>query len=272
MTKPLLPEGLWQEIEPLLPAPKPRRFRFPGRRPLDRRKVLTGIVFVLKTGIAWDDLPPELGLGCGRTCRDYLATLQEAGVWEQLHTRILSLLNQADRLDWTLGIVDSASAKAPLGGPETGPNPTDRRKLGSKHHVLTDSQGIPVVVVLSAANTPDINRLLPLVVNVPAVGGKPGPARRRFEHLLGDRGYDSEPHRQLLRRLGIVPILARRRTANGSGLGILRWVIERTNSWLHSFGRLRRRLDRLPAMHMAFAHLACALICWRFLVTDFIFS
>ena len=272
MSKPLLPDGLWQEIEPLLPPPKPRHFRFPGRKPLDRRKVLTGIVFVLKTGIAWDYLSPELGLGCGRTCHDYLQKLQEAGVWEQLHTRLLSQLNHAGRLDWSLGIVDSTSAKAPLGGAETGPNPTDRRKLGSKLHVLTDDQGIPVVVVLSSANTPDINRLLPLVVNVPPVRGKPGPARRRFDYVLGDRGYDSEPHRKLLRWLGIIPIFGRRRTDHGSGLGIFRWVIERTNSWLHGFGRLRRRLDKLPELQMAFAHLGCAVICWRFLIADFIFS
>jgi len=268
MSKPLLPDGLWQEIEPLLPPLKSRRFRFPGRKPLDRRKVLTGIVFVLKTGISWDDLPSELGLGCGRTCHDYLQKLQKAGVWEKLHVRLLSQLNRAGSLDWNLGIVDSTSAKAPLGGAETGPNPTDRRKMGSKLHVLTDANGIPMTVVLSSANTPDINRLVPLVVSVPAVGGKPGPARCRFNHILGDRGYDSEPHRRLLRWLGIIPILARRRTAHDSGLGILRWVIERTNSWLHSFGRLRRRLDKLPELQMAFAHLACAFICWRTLLAD----
>jgi transposase len=272
MSKPLLPDGLWQEIKPLLPEPKPRRFRFPGRKPLDRRKVLTGIVFVLKTGISWDDLPPDLGLGCGRTCHDYLQELQKAGIWEQLHTRLLSRLNRADRLNWDLGIVDSTSAKAPLGGAETGPNPTDRRKLGSKLQVLTDTHGIPVVVLLSSANTPDINCLLPLVVNVPPVGGKPGPARRRFQRVLGDRGYDSEPHRMLLRLLGITPIFGRRRTEHGSGWGIFRWVIERTNSWLHCFGRLRRRLDKLPELQMAFAHLGCAFICWRLLTANFIFS
>jgi transposase len=272
MAKPLLPDGLWQEIESLLPAPKPRRFRFPGRKPLDRHKVLTGIIFVLKTGIAWSDLPPELGLGCGRTCHDYLQQLQQDGVWEQLHTRLLSQLNHADRIDWNLGIVDSTSAKAPLGGPDTGPNPTDRRKLGSKLHVLTDSHGIPAAVVLSAANTPDIKCLLPLVVAVPAVSGKPGPPRSRFHHLLGDRAYDSEPHRRLLRWLDIIPILARRRTEHDSGLGLLRWVIERTNSWLHSFGRLRRRLDKLPELQMAFSHLASAIICWRFLTLKPIFS
>lgn len=272
MSKPLLPDGLWQEIEPLLPPPSPRRFRFAGRKPLDRRKVITGIIFVLKTGIAWSDLPAELGLGCGRTCHDYFQKLQATGVWERLHVGFLSQLNRAGCLDWNLGIVDSTSAKAPLGGADTGPNPTDRRKSGSKLHVLTDGQGIPVVVILSSANTPDINRLLPLVVNVPPVRGKPGPARRRFKYVLGDRGYDSEPHRQILRWLGIRPVLARRRTEHGSGLGVLRWVIERTNSWLHSFGRLRRRLDKLPELQMAFAHLGCAIICWRFLMADSIFS
>jgi transposase len=257
---------LWREIEPLLPPPKPRRFRFPGRKPLDRRRVLTGILFVLKTGIAWDDLPAELGLGCGRTCHDYLQQLQQAGVWDALHQRLLARLNRAGRLDWSLGVVDSTSSKAPLGGADTGPNPTDRRKFGSKLHVLTDARGIPVNVVLRSANTPDINRLLPLVVSVPAVGGKPGPPRRRFDRLLGDRAYDSEPHRGLLRWMGIIPILARRRTEHGSGLGAWRWVIERTNSWLHGFGRLRRRLDKLPQIQLAFARLGCAIICWRILI------
>jgi len=265
MIKSLLPDGLWQALDPILPPPKPRRFRFPGCKQLHRRKVLTGILFVLKTGISWDDLPAELGLGCGRTCRDYLKKLQETGVWERLHTFLLSRLNHAGRLNWRLGIVDSSFAKAPLGGAATGPNPTDRRKSGSKHHVLVDAQGIPVVVMLSAANTPDIKRLLPLVVGVPPVGGKPGRPRRKFDRVLGDRGYDSEPHRRLLRWLGIIPIFGRRRTAHGSGLGVLRWVVERTNSWLHSFGRLRRRLDRLTELQLAFLHLACALICWRFL-------
>ena len=61
MAKPLLPDELWERIEPLLPKPKPRRFRFPGRKPVDDRKALIGILFVLKTGIPWEDLPQELG-------------------------------------------------------------------------------------------------------------------------------------------------------------------------------------------------------------------
>ena len=68
MSKSLVSDALWQRIEPLLPAPPPRRVRFPGRKPLDYRKVPTGILFVLKTGINWQDLPAELGWGCGKTC------------------------------------------------------------------------------------------------------------------------------------------------------------------------------------------------------------
>jgi len=66
---PLVPDALWEHVQPLLPPPPPRRFRFPGRKPLDSRMVLTGILFVLKTGLAWDDRPAELGGGGGKTCR-----------------------------------------------------------------------------------------------------------------------------------------------------------------------------------------------------------
>jgi transposase len=128
MGKQLVSDELWQRIEPLLPPEKPRRFRFPGRKPLDRRKVLSGIIFVLKSGISWDDLPAELGWGCGRTCRETLAAWQQAGVWQQLHELLLAELNEADRIDWSRVLIDSATVKAPKGGDQTGPNPTDRRK------------------------------------------------------------------------------------------------------------------------------------------------
>src|SRR4051794_7612953 len=79
MAKPLVSDALWQRIEPLLPPPPPRRQRFPGRKSLGYRKVLTGIVFVLKTGIDWEELPAELGWGCGKTCKKYLKAWQGGG-------------------------------------------------------------------------------------------------------------------------------------------------------------------------------------------------
>ena len=96
----LVTDALWERLEPLLPAPPQRRFRFPGRKRLDYRKILTGILFVLKTGIAWEDLPAELGCGCGKTCREYLKRWHEAGVWTQLHAVLLAELNGADQIDW----------------------------------------------------------------------------------------------------------------------------------------------------------------------------
>jgi transposase len=263
--KPLVSDALWERLQPLLPPPPERRARFPGRKPLDYRRVLTGILFVLKTGIAWDDLPADLGCGCGKTCRHYLCLWHQAGVWRQLHALLLAELNGADQIDWDRALIDASFAKAPEGGEDTGPNPTDRGKSGSKHHVLTDAQGIPLAATVTAANVNEVTQVLPVLLDMPPVGGKPGPRRQKPKRLLGDTGYDSEPVRGLLRCLGITPLLGKRNREHGSGLGVLRWFVERTISWLHAFGRLRRRLDRLTEIQAAFLRLACAVICLRFL-------
>lgn len=265
MAKPLVSDALWQRIEPLLPAPKPRRFRFPGRRPLDYRKILTGIVFVLKTGIDWGDLPAELGWGCGKTCKHYLKAWQAAGIWQRLHHVLLEELQEADTIDWSRGAADSTKARALGGGDDTGPNPTDRSKLGTKHHVLTDAQGIPLVITVTGANEADVTQLLPLVDSIPDLSGEQGDKPTKPDELYADRAYDSEPHREKLRERGIEPQIPKRRTEHGSGLGIYRWVVERTNSWLHTFGKLRLRTDPDGDIHSALVALGAALICMWFL-------
>jgi len=111
--------------------------------------------------------------------------------------------------------------------------------------------------------------LLPLVDAIPPVRGRLGHPRRRPDAVQGDRGYDSEPHRRTLRRLGIQPILAKRSTQPGSGLGRFRWVVERTLSWLHQCRRLRVRYERRPDIHEAFLTLGCVLICWNVLENRF---
>jgi transposase len=262
---PLLSDALWERLQPLLPPPPQRRFRFPGRKPLDYRKILTGILFVLKTGIAWDDLPAELGCGCGKTCRHYLQVWHQAGVWLKLHALLLAELNAADKIDWSRALIDASFAKAPEGGEDTGPNPTDRSKSGTKHHVLTDAHGIPLNATVTAANVNEVTEALHVLTEKPAVGGKPGPKRELPDRLQGDRGYDSEPLRVVLRWLGITPVLAERNTEHGSGLGKFRWFVERTIAWLHSLGRLRRRLDRLTEIQEAFLRLGCAVVCIRHL-------
>lgn len=151
-------------------------------------------------------------------------------------------------------------------GAKTGPNPTDRRKKGSKHHMVTDANGIPLAVRLTGANSHDVTQLLPLVDEIPAIAGKVGRPLRRPASVLGDRAYDSQPHRQKLRQRGIQPVLAQRRTDHGSGLGIYRWVVERSLSWLHQNRRLRIRYDRRADIHDAFLIIGCIKICWNHLL------
>jgi transposase len=98
----LVPDGLWELIAPLLPPAKPRRYRYPGRRPIGDRAALAGIVFVLKTGINWNQLPPSL-VGCsGVTCWRRLRDWTEAGVWPALHELLLAELRAAGELDLDL--------------------------------------------------------------------------------------------------------------------------------------------------------------------------
>ena len=112
----------------------------------------------------------------------------------------------------------------------------------------------------------DVTQLLPLVDAIPAIKGKAGRPRRRPEIVQADRAYDSEPHRRALRERGIYPMLPRRRTKHGSGLGIFRWVVERSLSWLHQFRRLRVRYERRADIHEAFLTIGCLLICWNHMI------
>lgn len=120
MAKELLEDGLWERIAPRLPPPKPRRRRHPGRKPLENRSVLTGILFVLRSGIPWEMLPQEMGCGSGMTCWRRLRAWQEAGVWQRVHEVLLAELHEADQIDWTRAIVDSGSVRAVLGGKKRG--------------------------------------------------------------------------------------------------------------------------------------------------------
>ena len=119
MAKPLLTDELWELIEPCLPPPRPRPKG--GRKPIDHRRTLTGILFVLKTGIPWEDLPQEMGCGCGMTCWRRLHEWQEAGVWQDVHHELLNRLREADKIDWSRAVVDSASVRAVFGGRKPAP-------------------------------------------------------------------------------------------------------------------------------------------------------
>ena len=152
-------------------------------------------------------------------------------------------------------------------GALTGPSPVDRARTGSKHHLLTDSTGLPLAIGLTGGHRNDVTQLLPLVDGVGPVRGKVGRPRQRAERVLADRGYDHDKYRRLLGKRGVQPVIARRRSDHGSGLGGERWVVERTFAHLHNLRRLRTRYERSADLHLAFMLLGCAVVCQRRLLT-----
>jgi transposase len=124
-------------------------------------------------------------------------------------------------------------------------------------------------VTLTGANAHDVTQLLPLVDAIVPVKGQAGRPRHRPDLVQGDRAYGSQPHRKQLRLRGIASLLANRYTEHGSGLGKFRWVVERTNSWLHQNRRLRVRWERRADIHQAFMVLGCIKICHSCLLGSF---
>src|SRR5215210_4835272 len=117
MSKPLVSDERWEIVEPLIPpeSPKPKG----GRPRVPDRACLTGIIFVLKTGLPWEDLPQEMGCGCGMTCWRRLCEWEQAGVWHRIHQAILERLEGAGQIDWSRASLDSASVPAKKLGRQT---------------------------------------------------------------------------------------------------------------------------------------------------------
>ena len=135
MPAPLVSDELSELVEPLIPKVKGRH-RYPGRRRIDDRKVLSGILFVLRTGIPWGYLPQEMGCGSGVTCWRRLRDWQEAGAWKQIHRALLTELHQAGKIDWSRAVLDSSSVRALKGGSKRVPT---RRIAGAPAANTTSS-------------------------------------------------------------------------------------------------------------------------------------
>ena len=130
---------------------------------------------------------------------------------------------------------------------------------------MVDRKGVPLAMRTAGANASDQKRTIPLVLAFPKVGGKPGRPKEMPDELYADRGHGSDSTRWLLAWMGIEPHIARRRTAHGSGLGKVRWVVERTISWLKGLRRMRVRYDRSGIIQEAWNTLAASVICFRIL-------
>jgi len=258
-----MPEKFYELAQPMLPAekqPGPEG----GRPPSGHCSVLKVIWFVLVTGCRWKDVPKEMGC-CGETARTRLQAWERDGIWDQLHKLLLTMLRQENELHLETAIIDSTQVRAFGGGEATGPSPVDRRKKGTKYTLLVDRDGVPLVIRAVPANRSDQLEILPAIVSFPAVPGKPGRPRTHPEKLYADAGYDCEATRSLLRWLGIEPRIRRRKGDHGSHLGRVRWVVERTISWIKGLRRLRVRYDRSTTSIDAWTTIAAAVVCLQIL-------
>lgn len=166
----------------------------------------------------------------------------------------------ADRL--AAGRAGQCHCSGEKGGAETGPNPTDRGKPGTKRHLVTDARGTPLGLTLSGANRHDSMMLAPTLDAVPRIRiGHRGRPRQRPGKLHADKAYDHRRCRRECRARGITPRIARRGIESSARLGRHRWVVERTFAWLARYRRLTIRYERRADIHLAFTTLACALVC-----------
>jgi transposase len=146
-----------------------------------------------------------------------------------------------------------------------GPNPTDRGKSGTKRHLITDRQGLPLATQLTGANRHDSMVFEALIDAVPAIRTPTGHRRKRPVKLHADKAYDIPRCRQFLHRRRIRVRIARTGIESSQRLGRHRWVVERTLAWLSRYRRLTIRYERRVDIHQAFLTLGCALICFNHL-------
>lgn len=253
---------LWNRIAKILPPDKP--VGTPGRPAIPNQRVLNGILYVLRTGCQWKSLQKEW-FGASSSIHDRFQAWRQAGLLAQIFQAMLEYYDHQKRIQWRWQAIDSKSVAAPLGGEQTGRNPTDRGKLGSKRHILVDGRGAPLAMVVSAANAHDKTCAVAVLDALRVARPK---RKYRVHHLCADKGYDFEDVRQAVRerhyqvhikakglQVEEVPA-AKRHPAR-------RWVVERTLSWQNDFRSLRTRWAKKADNWLALIQFASALVLWQ---------
>jgi putative transposase len=187
---------MWDRILPLLPKPKSRyrgrgrrRKNIGGRPVAEPRQLMSGILYILRTGCQWNALPQEFGVS-GKTAHRYFQRWVRAGMFMRMWQAGLNEYDELKGIEWKWQAADGTITKAPLGGEKTGKNPTDRGKTGTKRSLLVNEQGLPLGLVVSGANTPDGKLLETTLLAIPIE--RPAPNKVE-QHLSLDKGYSGEP-------------------------------------------------------------------------------
>jgi len=262
---PLLTEAQWKKIAPLLP--KPPKQRKGGRPWIENRRVLEGILWILRSGARWQDLPEKFPhpSTCWRRLRDW----EERGVWLSIWRTFLSELNERQQLKWSESFLDGSFASAKKRGCGVGKT---KRGKGTKWMVVVDGRGLPLGKYLHSASPAEV-KLAETTLATIRVGRRhhAGRPRQKPLRVIADKAYDSDPLRERLRQRGIELICPHKKnrvrpaTQDGRALRRYRrrWIVERTNAWLGNFRRLVVRYDRSLTIYGAFFHIACFMIVLR---------
>jgi putative transposase len=259
-----VPDELWERVKHLIPQRGNPGGR--GRPAADNRAVLNGIWYVMWTGCQWKAIHRSWFGVCSSVLHDCFQRWREQGVFEAILTEMARYYAAQSGIGWEWQSIDSKSCPAPLGGQDTGKNPTDRGKSGTKIHILVDEVGAPLAVHVTAANEHDKWSAEDLLLSI--VIERPDPQQVE-QHLCADKGYDYEDVHQVVEQAQYQPHIKHRRRRNEPPEDACpipgelryparRWVVERTLSWLAKRRSLRTRWCKKVENWLSFVHFACA--------------
>src|SRR5215218_4823557 len=258
-----IPDWLWERIEPLLPERPPHALGCHNPRVPDR-SAMDAILLVLRTGMQWNALNAT-GVCHSSSAHRRFQEWERAGVFHEIWRQGLLDYDEQVGIEWDWLAADGAMTKAPLGGPKTGPNPTDRAK-GAKRSVLTEAAGVPVGLAHEGANRHDQKLLAETLASIPIERPKPTPEAP--QGLCLDRAYDAPPMHELATEHGFTPHIRTRGEEIADklrtpGWRARRWVVEACHSWLNRNRAILIRWSKKDNNHLALLQLASGLIAFK---------
>jgi putative transposase len=258
-------DELWEGLHPLLPKHRNTHPLGGGRPRRPDRECADAIFYVLRTGCQWKALN-DTDLIPGSTAHDRFQEWVKAGVFLELWRLGVERFDELKGIDWEWLSMDGAMTKAPLGGEDTGRNPTDRGKQGTKRSLLTEGHGVPIGLAVEGANRHDMKLVRETIENI--VVERPEPTEEHPQNVCLDKEYDYQEVRDTLLEFGFTAHIRSRgekakEIAREAGKRARRWVVERTHSWMNRFRRILIRWEKEAENYIAFLHFACALIALR---------
>lgn len=256
-----LPDELWERVEPILLERYPPAAT--GRPRADLRLVLDGIIYRMRSGVQWNQLP--LQFGSDSTVHGWFQRFAADGVLEAIWAMLVTECEQLGAVSWQWQAADGVMGKSRFEGGARGPNPTDRAKSGTKKSVIVEQHGGPLGVVIDGANVHD-TKLLARTIN--AIVIQRPDSGQLVQNLCLDKGYDNPTGHGATADAGYQPHIRRIGEEKKDGWGqktqpARRWVVERTIAWLQKCRALLIRYDKKAINYLGLIQLACALLWYR---------